>query len=119
VPFSALTQATVSDIERLAPFGHENPRPLLCTSNVTLCGPAKAVGGGQRHLSLRLDQHGVQLKAIAFGAVDWAGELAAADGPIAVAFRPFVNTFRGRRSVELQVCDWQPAAALATSELCA
>jgi single-stranded-DNA-specific exonuclease len=119
VPFSALTQATVSDIERLAPFGHENPRPLLCTSNVTLSEPAKPVGGGQRHLSLRLAQHGVQLKAIAFGAVDWAGELSSAAGPIAVAFRPFVNHFRGRRTVELQVCDWQPAAALATSDLCA
>ncbi len=38
---------------------------------------------------------------------------------IAVAFRPFVNHFRGRKSVELQVCDWQPAAALAKNELCA
>ena len=30
-----------------------------------------------------------------------------------------VNHFRGRKSVELQVCDWQPSAALAASELCA
>ncbi len=27
VPFSALTSAAVADIERLAPFGHSNPRP--------------------------------------------------------------------------------------------
>jgi single-stranded-DNA-specific exonuclease len=119
VPFSALTSAAVADLERLAPFGHANPRPLLCTSNVTLCEAPKPVGGGQRHLSLRLAQHGVQLKAIAFGGGDWAGELSQASGPIAVAFQPFVNHFRGRRSVELQVCDWQPAAALAKSELCA
>jgi single-stranded-DNA-specific exonuclease len=118
VPFSALTSSSVADIERLAPFGHANPRPLLCTSNVTLCGPPKPVGGGQRHLSLRLAQHGVELKAIAFGGGEWAAELSAA-GPIAVAFQPFVNHFRGRRSVELQLCDWQPAAALAKSELCA
>jgi single-stranded-DNA-specific exonuclease len=119
VPFSALTSATVADIERLAPFGHCNPRPLLCTSGVTLSAEPKPVGGGQRHLSLRLAQHGVQLRAIAFGGGEWAGELSAATGPIAVAFRPFVNHFRGRKSVELQVCDWQPAAALAKSELCA
>jgi single-stranded-DNA-specific exonuclease len=111
VPFSALTSAAVADLERLAPFGNSNPRPLLCTSDVTLCEPPKAVGGGQRHLSLRLVQHGVQFKAIAFGGSEWAGELSETDGPISVAFRPFVNHFRGRKSVELQVCDWQPTAA--------
>jgi hypothetical protein len=30
-----------------------------------------------------------------------------------------INHFRGRKSVELQVCDWQPAAALDSRELCA
>jgi single-stranded-DNA-specific exonuclease len=119
VPFSALTTSAVCDIERLAPFGHSNPRPLLCASNVTLCAEPKPVGGGGRHLSLRLVQHGVQFKAIAFGGGDWAEALSQSDGPIAVAFRPFVNHFRGRRSVELQVCDWQPAAAMAAGELCA
>src|SRR5690606_19534770 len=96
----------------LAPFGHSNPRPLLCTTGVTLCEPPKPVGGGQRHLSLRLAQHGVQFKAIAFGGGEWADEIAATQGPLAVAFRPFVNQFRGRKSVELQVCDWQPAGEL-------
>jgi single-stranded-DNA-specific exonuclease len=111
VPFSALTSSAVADLERLAPFGNSNPRPLLCTSEVTLSEPPKVVGGGQRHLSLRLVQHGVQFKAIAFGGGEWAGELSETEGPISVAFRPFVNHFRGRKSVELQVCDWQPAAA--------
>ncbi len=119
VPFSALTSAAVSDIERLAPFGNANPRPLLCTSDVVLSEPPKRIGGGERHLSLRLSQHGVQFRAVAFGGGDWAAELSELTGPIAVAFRPFVNHFRGRKSVELQVCDWQPAAALAKSELCA
>ncbi|REK08641.1 MAG: single-stranded-DNA-specific exonuclease RecJ [Planctomycetota bacterium] len=117
VPFSALTTGAVADLERLAPFGESNPRPLLCASNVTLGEPPRPVGGGQRHLSLRLVQHGVQFKGIAFGGGEWADELAAVPGPIAVAFRPFVNHFRGRRSVELQVCDWQPATA--ASEKCA
>jgi single-stranded-DNA-specific exonuclease len=56
---------------------------------------------------------------VAFGGGDWIAELSELTGPIAVAFRPFVNHFRGRKSVELQVCDWQPTAALAKTELCA
>ncbi len=118
VTFSALTSTAVADIERLAPFGHSNPRPLLCATDVTLLEPPKLVGGGQRHLSLRLVQHGVQFKAIAFGGSDWAADLTETSGPIAVAFRPFVNHFRGRKSVELQVCDWRPAAVV-KNELCA
>ncbi len=119
VPFSALTAKAVSDLERLAPFGHANPRPMLCATGVTLCEPPKRIGGGQRHLSLRLDQHGVQFRAVAFGGGDWADELSAHSGPIAVAFQPFINQFRGRRNVELQVCDWQTAAEAARREVCA
>ena len=118
VPFSALTASAVADLERLAPFGHSNPRPLMCTTNVTLSEPPRPVGGGQRHLSLRLVQHGVQLKGIAFGGGEWIDDLTANDGPIAVAYRPFINEFRGRKSVELQVCDWQPAAALTPRPVC-
>jgi single-stranded-DNA-specific exonuclease len=91
----------------------------LCTSEVTLCEPPKKIGGGERHLSLRLAQHGVELRAVAFGGGEWADALAEIDGPIAVAFQPFVNHFRGRKSVELQVRDWQPAAVLAASGSCA
>ena len=119
VPFSSLTAAAIENLERLAPFGNSNPRPLLCTSNVTLSEPPKRIGGGERHLSLRLAQHGVQLRGVAFGGGEWADALSELSGPIAVAFRPQMNHFRGRSSVELQVCDWQPAAALAKTELCA
>ncbi len=119
VPFSALTSAAVADLERLAPFGHANPRPLLCTSNVTLSEPPKRIGGGERHLALRLSQHGVHLRAIAFGGGEWAAELSEIDGPIDVAFRPLINHYRGRKSVELQVCDWQQTAVIPQSERCA
>ena len=58
-PLSAFTPKTVDQIERLAPFGQHNARPLLCTSGAMLDGPPKAIGAGGRHLSLRLSQHGV------------------------------------------------------------
>jgi single-stranded-DNA-specific exonuclease len=119
VPFSALTSNAVADLERLAPFGHSNPRPLLCASNVTLSEPPKRIGGGERHLALRLSQHGVQLRGIAFGGGEWASALSEISGPIAVAFRPLINHFRGRKSVELQVCDWQRTEAISPAERCA
>ena len=57
---------------------------------------------------MKLSQHGVTLRAVAFGGGDWADELAAVDGPMDVAFRPVINNFRGRQSVELHLVDWRP-----------
>jgi single-stranded-DNA-specific exonuclease len=118
VPFSGLTTKAVEQLERLSPFGHANPRPMLCASNVVVCEPPKRIGGGGRHLSLSLAQHGVKLRAVAFGGGDWETQISPSNGPIAVAFRPMINEFRGRRSVELQICDWQPAVSVPV-EACA
>ena len=106
-PLSAFTLQAVEQIERMAPFGHSNTRPLLCTAGATLAEPPRTIGSGGNHLALKLSQHGVTLRAVAFGGGEWADELAALDGPIDVAFRPVINTFRGRRNVELHLIDWR------------
>ncbi len=110
-PLSALTYATVAQIESMAPFGHCNPRPLLCASGVRLKEPPKKIGGGGRHLSLVVEQHGVRLRGVAFGAGDQAEALAACTEPLDIAYRPVINTFRGQRNVEIQLADWRPCAA--------
>ena len=106
-PLSAFTLDVVRQIERLAPFGQNNPRPLLCTAGVTLSEPPRKIGADGRHLSLKLSQHGVTLRAVAFGGGEWADELAAATDPVDVAFRPVINNFRGRHNVELHLVDWK------------
>jgi single-stranded-DNA-specific exonuclease len=106
-PFSALTMQTVEQIEQLAPFGQGNQRPVLSATDVRLAEPPKRIGGGGRHLSLRLVQHGVKLRGVAFGGGDWAVELGATSGPLSLAFRPIINSFNGRRTVELHVADWR------------
>ncbi|MGO8689290.1 MAG: single-stranded-DNA-specific exonuclease RecJ [Thermoguttaceae bacterium] len=106
-PFSAFTLQAVHQIERLAPFGAHNDRPLLCASGATLVGPPKPIGSGGRHLAMKLSQHGVVLRAVAFGGGEWAEPLAALEHPIDVAFRPVVNTYQGRHNVELHLVDWR------------
>jgi single-stranded-DNA-specific exonuclease len=119
VPFSALSLSAVEQLEHLAPFGHANPRPMLCAADVTLAEPPRRIGGGERHLSLRLVQHGIPLRGVAFGGGEWLAELSAAAGPISVAFRPVINEYRGRRNVELHVCDWRLGQQLAAVGPCA
>jgi len=107
---SEFTLASVRQIERLEPFGEANPRPLLCASNVTLARPPKTMGKDGNHLNLELDQHGVRLRAVAFGAGEWAEELTNLNGPIDIAFRPKINVYGGRQSVQLYLEDWRPTA---------
>jgi single-stranded-DNA-specific exonuclease len=104
---TCLTHQTVQQIESLAPFGHGNSRPVLCTSNVRLAEPPKRMGGTGRHLSMMIDQHGVQMRAVAFGCGDWEEELAAIEGELSIAFRPVINVYRGRASVEIHLDDWR------------
>ena len=101
------TFQTVDQMERLAPFGQSNARPMLCATGVRLAEPPRTIGSGGRHLSVKLTQHNVTLRAVAFGGGDWAEELSALNGPIDVVFRPVINTFRGQRNVELHMVDWR------------
>ena len=106
-PLSAFTLRAIEQMDRLAPFGEGNREPLMCTSGVTLAGPPQAMSGG-RHLSLRVKQHDVTLRAVAFGGGEWAEPLAQLTTPMDIAFRPVINSFRGRRNVELRLIDWKP-----------
>ena len=105
--FSQLTLQTVQQIEQLAPFGAGNPRPVLCSSQVNCAEPPQKLGGNDRHLAVKLTQHGVTLRAVAFGQGDWLDDLSRLDRPIDVAYRPVMNEFRGRRSVEIHLVDWR------------
>ena len=107
VPFSALTLDVLDQIDRLAPFGQGNPRPLLCSTQIQFAAPPKTIGAGDRHLALQVVQHGVRIRGVAFGRGEWAEELGRVEGPFSLAFRPVINSFRGRRSVEIHVEDWQ------------
>jgi single-stranded-DNA-specific exonuclease len=107
-PLSAFTIEVVEQIEQLAPFGHGNFRPLVCASGVSLADSPQLMGSSGRHLAVRICQHDTTIRAVAFGKEDWAEPLGAAKGLLDVAFRPIVNAYRGRRSVELHLVDWRP-----------
>jgi single-stranded-DNA-specific exonuclease len=115
VPLNLLTLDAVNQLEKLAPFGNSNPPPVFCAVGLAVDEPPKKIGGGGRHLSLRLSQFRTSIRAVSFGNGEWADELAGVGGPIDVAFRPVINEFRGRRTVELQVTDWRLSAVVGKS----
>ena len=105
---AGLSLHAVEQIEQLAPFGQGNRRPVLCASGVSLAEPPRAIGGGGRHISMRLGQHGATIRGVAFGGAEWLPHLPAPGVPFHVAFKPKINEFKGRRTAELEVIDWRP-----------
>ena len=106
-PLAQMTLRTVEQIERLAPFGAGNPRPILSAGDIRLAAPPKRMGGGDRHLCVEISQHNVTFRAVGFGRGEWADELAQHQGPLEIAYRPVINEFRGRRTVEMHLVDWR------------
>jgi len=105
---AGVTLDAVEQLERLAPFGQGNRRPVLCASGVTLAEPPRVIGSGGRHLSLQVSQYGAKVRGVAFGAAEWLPHLPAPGQPFHVAFKPKINEFRGRRTAEMEVVDWRP-----------
>jgi single-stranded-DNA-specific exonuclease len=114
VPLSALTVGLTEALGQLEPYGAGNPEPLLLAGGLQVVGEPRRVGGGERHLSFRVRQQNREMKAIAFGMADRSEELMSAGGQCCLVFTPRVNEWRGFRSVDLGIRDFQagPVARL-------
>lgn len=106
-----LTIGMMNELQKLAPFGHENPEPVLAVSGVLL-KEVRTMGTEDQHLSLRMEQHGNLMRAVAFGKGDWAKDLVV-DGEqeYDFVFKPVINDFRGQYNVEMHLIDYRKSVA--------
>ncbi len=73
--FREITDAAVSDVFALAPFGHGNPAPLFAAVNVEVAGPPAV--WKERHLKVLVRQNGRTVSLKAWNFADRAGEMPA------------------------------------------
>jgi len=106
-----LTTSAVRELDRLGPFGAQHRRPVFSIGQAHLAEPPTTMGGGGRHLSLKLRDGERVIRCVAFGKGEWAEELAKVEGPLDFCFSAAINHFRGFQSVELQLHDWKPTEA--------
>jgi single-stranded-DNA-specific exonuclease len=71
-------------------------------------GTPRRIGGGERHLSFRVRQQEITLRAVAWSLADRLEELTSAAGRCCLVFTPRFNDWQGHRSIELEVIDFQP-----------
>ncbi|MBN2563371.1 MAG: single-stranded-DNA-specific exonuclease RecJ [Phycisphaerae bacterium] len=106
VDLTQLNEQLVADLARLEPFGAGNPAPKLATDWLELAGEPRAVGTSGTHLQVTLGNARAQCKGIAFGQAKLLPQLLD-HRRCRVAFRPIINEWNGRRTVEMQIFDFQ------------
>lgn len=102
IDLDQVSEELVKEIDLLGPFGHANPVPLLgCLGAPVL--DCRGVGKDQAHLKLRLRGQKNILDGIGFHLGAFAEVLATAEQQVDLVFRPGLNEYNGRRSVQLEV----------------
>jgi single-stranded-DNA-specific exonuclease len=98
VEFNQLTDALLTELGMLEPYGIGNPEPILAARAVEVISQRMFK---DKHLGLRLRQGNVSLDGIWFN----SGEISTLPGKIDIAFTPEFNKWNGRKDVRLRILD--------------
>ncbi|MBQ1955008.1 MAG: hypothetical protein II350_04660, partial [Clostridia bacterium] len=108
-----ISYASVTELERLAPFGQGNRQPVFCMKDALLANVA-SMGDG-RHTRLSAEKGRMNFSAVWFG--NSAQKLGFLNGDYAdLVFTADINEFRGVRSVRLSLKDMAFSEARAMEE---
>jgi len=107
VPLSALTPGLLRDLDKLEPYGADNPKPRFLAGGLDIVGDPRRIGKEERHLSFRVKQGINSIRAVAWGMGDRVEDLMSGDRKCCLAFTPRVNEWNGNRMIEMEVCDFQ------------
>ena len=99
-----MTFERIDEIERLAPFGQKNKRPVFVYKNLKVVSISTLKDN--KHLKFRLADDNFQVDAIFFKAGDRRDELTLSD-KIDVVLTMSVNEFMGYRNIQFLVVDFK------------
>lgn len=98
IDLSQLTDALLTELGMLEPYGIGNPEPVLAARSVEVVSQRMFK---DKHLGLRLRQGNVSLDGIWFN----SGEVPTLPGKIDIAFTPEFNKWNGRKDIRLRIID--------------
>ncbi|MGO5028374.1 single-stranded-DNA-specific exonuclease RecJ [Candidatus Agathobaculum pullicola] len=99
-----LTEENIQALNVLEPYGMRNAEPVFCMKDMVAEDITPI--SSDRHVRMTLVKDGVRFSAIWFGT--GAGGLGFVEGNyVDAAFHLEINEFRGRRTVQLTLCDAQ------------
>ena len=101
IPLGSLSEEVIGEIEKLSPFGEENPRPVFASRNLAIKDGPRQIGKGG--FKIWVTDNSVTCEAVSFG----RGGLSAPDpnSGIEIAYVPSINEWQGVSSIQLELKD--------------
>lgn len=112
VPLAALSWALLRDIDKLEPYGAQNPKPKFLATGVKVEN-ARAIGSGEvkRHLAFRARQGTITFNCVGWNMADRLEELQSAP-EVCIAFTPRANEWNDMHSIQLVLHDFKPGSTV-------
>lgn len=105
IGFNVVTDSFMAIINRMRPFGPDNPKPTFTTRRLRDAGRTSLVGIDKNHVRLELvDEMGIRLVGIAFGQSDMFAAIKAGEY-VDICYHVEENTFKGKTNIQLMVKD--------------
>ena len=110
IKLSNLSLEFAESLERLRPFGKDNPKPVFANKNVDIAD-VEMIGKDKKTMRMKLFQNGNYYNAIKFNALDDYEYLSLKfDGningnKIDIVYYPDINEFRGNRTLQIKLID--------------
>ncbi len=110
IKLSNLSLEFSESLERLSPFGKDNPKPIFANKGVDIAD-VEMIGKDKRTMRMKLFQNGNYYNAIKFNALDDYEYLSLKfDGningnKIDIVYYPDINEFRGNRTLQIKLID--------------
>jgi single-stranded-DNA-specific exonuclease len=107
LPKEQISRSLAAEIEKLAPFGQNNPQPVFTTSELSIYDFAP-IGGG-KHLRFSLTDGVDVIDGVGFGLGDLYPVIQK-NTDLEIAFNLSINAWQGRKKLQLIIKDLRPRA---------
>jgi single-stranded-DNA-specific exonuclease len=101
VPLGAITEKVIYELESLAPFGPDNPRPVLASCDMAVKDIPRLIG--RNGFKLHVTDNRTTCEAVTFGRENFL--LPKIGSKIDLAYIPSINTWNGISSLQLEIKD--------------
>jgi single-stranded-DNA-specific exonuclease len=107
IPLGKLTAECLTEIDKLRPFGQQNPTVHLYSTKLTNARAGIRMGADKQHVKLWVTDGKSTIEAVWWG----AGNANWPTGVFDLAYVPQINEYNGKRTLQLKVLDWRPVVS--------
>ncbi len=104
IALQSITPEFMTNLDKLKPFGHSNPKPVFQAKNVKIAGSPQLIKSA--HVKMKFEQHGAVIEGIVWKKPEWYEELKAGDS-FNIIFHINKNHWYGEETIQLELKDFE------------